>query len=167
MGARRTPFWKTLADKTVLFVLVFLVWIALAGTSTQELVVGAIVSILVMTVTAPFFNLGTSSVLNPFRLINFVCYLVLFVFQAVLAHGMMIRLVLEGDVEPAIVKIRPRVRTEFGRASLSNAITLTPGTMVVDEDENHIYVHAIKLGKHDPPESVAMPYERYVTGFAE
>jgi multicomponent Na+:H+ antiporter subunit E len=55
--------------------------------------------------------------------------------------------VLTGRINPAIVKISPRLKTDMSLTILANSITLTPGTLSVDVDEetNDLYVHWINV----------------------
>jgi multicomponent Na+:H+ antiporter subunit E len=45
-------------------------------------------------------------------------------------------------IEPSLVRV-PRPEGAVGTALLANAITLTPGTMTVDVEEDHLLVHAL------------------------
>jgi multicomponent Na+:H+ antiporter subunit E len=61
--------------------------------------------------------------------------------------------VITGEINPGIVKFNPRLKTEMGRMMLANSITLTPGTLTVDIDDDGIfYVHAINLASPAPTE---------------
>jgi multicomponent Na+:H+ antiporter subunit E len=61
--------------------------------------------------------------------------------------------VITGEINPGIVKFNPRLRTDTGRMMLANSITLTPGTMTVDIDDDGVfYVHAINLTSSTPTE---------------
>lgn len=53
-------------------------------------------------------------------------------------------------IEPDVVAIPLRVETDAAITSIANSITLTPGTLTLDYDEetNTLFVHAIS-GKHD------------------
>ncbi len=54
--------------------------------------------------------------------------------------------VITGKIRPGIVKIDPKLKSDFGVTFLANSITLTPGTLSVDvDDENHLYVHWINI----------------------
>jgi multicomponent Na+:H+ antiporter subunit E len=55
--------------------------------------------------------------------------------------------VITGKINPGIVKISPNLKTDFGITMLANSITLTPGTLSVDidEDSNDLYIHWINV----------------------
>lgn len=42
---------------------------------------------------------------------------------------------LKGDVDPVVVEIRPDLKRPVSLAILSNTITLTPGTITIDMDQ--------------------------------
>ncbi len=61
--------------------------------------------------------------------------------------------VITGEINPGIVKFNPRLKTDMGRMMLANSITLTPGTLTVDiDDEGMFYIHAINLESPNPSE---------------
>lgn len=49
--------------------------------------------------------------------------------------------VVTGRINPRIVHFRTRLKYELARAVLANAITLTPGTVTLDLEEDHLVVH--------------------------
>jgi len=57
--------------------------------------------------------------------------------------------VITGKINPGIVKISPDLKTDLGITMLANSITLTPGTLTVDIDENKndLYIHWINVKK--------------------
>jgi multicomponent Na+:H+ antiporter subunit E len=61
--------------------------------------------------------------------------------------------VITGEINPGIVKFDPRLKTAGGRMMLANSITLTPGTLTVDVDDDGVfYVHTIYLSSPDATE---------------
>lgn len=63
-------------------------------------------------------------------------------------------------IEPEVILIPLRVRTDFGVTTIANSITITPGTITQDYDAeaNALYVHVID-GRD--PESVVEPIRRW------
>lgn len=57
-------------------------------------------------------------------------------------------------IDPEVILIPLRVRTDFGVTTIANSITMTPGTLTLDyyPDENALYVHVIDGS--DPEEIV-------------
>ena len=48
-----------------------------------------------------------------------------------------------GRLRPQIVRFRTRLRGDVARVFLGNAITLTPGTITLDIDDDEFVVHAL------------------------
>lgn len=46
-------------------------------------------------------------------------------------------------IDPAVVRLRTRARTDLGKALFANSITLTPGTVTVDVEGDKVLVHAL------------------------
>ena len=141
------------------FVVCFVFWVLLTWSFTvQELLTGAIVSLLVALFSARFFIREDAGwLLNParfFACIGFWCGT--FVSELVKANLNMARICFGGckDINPGIVKIPTEMKSDYGLAALSNSITLTPGTItmeVTEEDErNYLYVHWIDVKETDP-----------------
>jgi multicomponent Na+:H+ antiporter subunit E len=52
-------------------------------------------------------------------------------------------LAIEPKLSPALLRIRPPTRTNVGLAAFANSITLTPGTVTIDLEPDHLVVHAL------------------------
>jgi multicomponent Na+:H+ antiporter subunit E len=59
--------------------------------------------------------------------------------------------VITGRIRPGIIKVRSGMKTDLGMFLLANSITLTPGTITVDLDEEtrDLYVHNINIRPGD------------------
>jgi len=59
--------------------------------------------------------------------------------------------VITGKINPGIVKIKPKLKTDLGITMLANSITLTPGTLSVEIGRDRsLYVHCINLKNRKP-----------------
>jgi len=74
-------------------------------------------------------------------------YVVIFLKDLVIANFAVARLVLSPrlPIEPAVVEVPLRVRSDTAITTIANSITLTPGTLTMDydADRNSLYVHSI------------------------
>ncbi len=52
-----------------------------------------------------------------------------------------LRSILSGRVSPHVVHFRSRLRSDLARVVLAESITFTPGTIVIDLDDDHYVVH--------------------------
>jgi multicomponent Na+:H+ antiporter subunit E len=46
-------------------------------------------------------------------------------------------------IRPRVIRVRAGQRTDVGRVIYANSITLTPGTVTIDTEGDHITVHAL------------------------
>lgn len=74
-------------------------------------------------------------------------YVLVFTMEIVVANvDVAYRVLAPGvTIEPEVILIPLRVRTPFGITTIANSITLTPGTVTLDfeEEENALFVHVI------------------------
>jgi len=118
--------------------------------SLYELLFGAILSLIVGFIARTIFIKDSFRMANPVRWITFLAYIIgpFFIAMAKANIDVAYR-VLTGKINPGIVKISPNLKTDLGITLLANSITLTPGTLTVDidEDKNDLYIHWINVKK--------------------
>jgi multicomponent Na+:H+ antiporter subunit E len=116
--------------------------------SLEEILLGIILSLFVGFVSRNIFVKKDLRMLNPLRWIFFLVYVIgpFFVGMAIANLDVAYR-VITGKINPGIVQISPGLKTDLGITMLANSITLTPGTLSVDIDEekNDLYVHWINI----------------------
>lgn len=144
------------------FIFCFLAWILFTLTFTaQELIVGAIVSLLVALFTSNYFiHEDAFHLLKPNVFISFIIY-VLFIFPVELwkANVDVAKRALNPKlpINPGIVKVPVDLKSEYGLAMLANSITLTPGTItmeIVEENgQNFYYIHWIDVASRNSKEA--------------
>jgi len=141
------------------FLVCFVFWVLLDFSfKTEELLAGAVVSLLVALFASRFFiheDAGWFLNLSRlFALIGFWCFT--FPKELIKANVNMAKICFGGckDINPGIVKIPTEMKSSYGLAALSNSITLTPGTItmeVTEEDgQTYLYVHWINVRETDP-----------------
>ncbi|NKC12939.1 MAG: cation transporter [Gammaproteobacteria bacterium] len=85
---------------------------------------------------------GLPVYVNHVALVTYIAWLALEVIKAnitVTKHVLAPRIA----IDPVIFSVPARQRTVVGRVIYANSITLTPGTVSIDLDENSIEVHAL------------------------
>ncbi len=124
--------------------------------STAELAIGAVLAVVVGVLLRNRFIGKDLRMMNPVRWFTFLVYLFPLFFAMAKANVDVAYRVITGRINPAIVKIDPKLKTDMSLAILANSITLTPGTLTVDVDEetNELYVHWINV---DPEVLKEMP----------
>jgi multicomponent Na+:H+ antiporter subunit E len=76
------------------------------------------------------------------RLLRYAPWLV---WQVFLANLHVARRILDPGlpIHPSVIRVKPGQKRDLGRVIYANSITLTPGTVSIDIDENEITVHAL------------------------
>ena len=134
----------------VSFVVALSVWILLTGTlELPSFIAGALVSLLVMFSTAQFFSAPVKKFLEPQRYLYFIKFALVFLWECVLANFDVAFRVMQPEmpINPGIVKVKTKLKTEVALTALANSITLTPGTFTVDIEpkEGLLYIHWINV----------------------
>ena len=118
--------------------------------SYEEVLFGIILSVFVGFVSRKIFIKTNYRMLNPVRWLIFIGYMIgPFFFAMAKANFDVVYRVITGRINPGIVRISPKLKTDLGLMMLANSITLTPGTLSVDVDDksNDLYVHWINVKK--------------------
>jgi multicomponent Na+:H+ antiporter subunit E len=156
------------------FVFSFLFWLLLVGSlDPQELLAGLVVAGAVAMLT-----LGRPSVLAGIRLsprapVAFLSYLAALLIALVRANLDMARRVLTPSLplRPALVRVNTSLRSDLGRLVLANSITLTPGTLSIDIEDDTLIVHWVDCPPGSNVEAttreIAGDFERHLRGFLE
>ncbi|RKX48643.1 MAG: Na+/H+ antiporter subunit D [Thermotogae bacterium] len=155
------------------FVVTYLMWIGFTASFTfSELLTGFIVALMVAIITTKYskFNIGINF---PIRALKFVFgYLPVFIVAMVRANIDVAKRVLSPSlpINPAIVKVPVKLKGEISKLTLANSITLTPGTLSLELDDEGIYVHWIDKKSDDPEEikkAIVGSFEKRIGGIFE
>ena len=170
---------RRVAEVAATFALAFSVYLILTAFSggiglwsLEELIAGAVLSLLVALASHRLlFERGGWRLLNPYRWVLFLFYLVGPFFLAMARANLDVAYrVITGRINPGIVRFNPGLKTDAGRTMLANSITLTPGTLTleVDDETGDFYVHWINVRNPDPkPEEVCGPFPTWAKVVAE
>jgi multicomponent Na+:H+ antiporter subunit E len=117
--------------------------------SATELAAGVILSIVIAALSRNFFCTRKDiGLINPVRWVMLVVYAAVpFFLEMARANLDVAYRVITGRIRPGIVRISPGLSSDLGVLFLANSITLTPGTLTVDVDEetNDLFVHMINI----------------------
>lgn len=134
------------ATGLTLLLLAAVLWLLLTGTlDKQELVVGALVTVVVGALAyarSGIFAGVRWSLLLPGALL---IYLWVFSIALIRSNIDVARRVLSPDlpIRPGVVQVRTGLTSALGRLLLANSITLTPGTLTVDVEDDLLTIHWI------------------------
>lgn len=130
-----------------MYILLFLLWVALNGRITAEILAfGAVIAAAVYWFMCRFLEYSPKSDIRFFK--NFfrtLQYLFVLFEEIVKSSFAVIKIVFSKklEIQPQIVFFEVPLKSEFLITILANSITLTPGTITVDVDENRFCVHAL------------------------
>ena len=94
--------------------------------------------------------------LDPARWFWLLCYVPVFFYYCLKANLQGAYLVLHPQmpINPGIVKVKTKLKSKAALTVLANSITLTPGTLTVDaEEDGTLYVHWIDVKTTDEEEA--------------
>jgi multicomponent Na+:H+ antiporter subunit E len=142
------------------------VWLLLTWTvNWPSLVAGAVLSLITAIVFGGELPVVPVRLLNPMRWFWLLVFIPVFAYQCLKANiDVALRVLSPGlMLKPGIVKIRTSLQSDLARTFLANSITLTPGTMTVEIEEDVLYIHWIDVKTDDPDEAgriIKGPFER-------
>lgn len=156
----------------LVFLLGWLAWLLLAGTlAVEEVVAGALVSLLVTLLSGPHLAVYAGVRLTPDAVVSLIAFFAVFLRALLHANIDMARRVLSPSlpIRPAVVEVETQLQSALGKLLLTNAITLTPGTLSIDVEDNRIRVHWVDcppgLDLHGKTAAIVSGFERHLTGF--
>lgn len=154
------------------FLVLYLLWIALAGISLEELLVGAVVSLVIAYLirNTSAYDFGFTIIVSTIKFI--FMYLPLFIWKLILANISLAKIVLDPKlpINPGFVKISTGLKGDTGKLILANSITLTPGTLTVDVEEDELLIHWVDVegkDKNDYFKHIASGFEKTLGGIVE
>jgi multicomponent Na+:H+ antiporter subunit E len=119
-------------------------WLLFTGTvAPYSLMMGFLFSLLIAMGTYSLFihekEADKRSLLPHVHLLGI--YLLVIIFKMYVASFKVLFNITRGDINPRIVHFRTRLKSDLARVILANSITLTPGTITVHLDDDHLIVH--------------------------
>jgi len=153
-------------SRTILFFLAVLVWLGLTWPPDwQHLSIGVLVAIFVAFMTGDMFTKRPHLFREPKRYLWFFYYLPIFLWECIKANFDVAYRVGHPDlpIKPGIVKVKTSLKSDTGLTFLANSITLTPGTLSVDVDQEEgvLYVHWINVKDKDVEKATEMIVGRF------
>ncbi len=150
----------------VTFFVAFAVWMVLSWEAgVASIAAGMLISALVSLATSHLFTGNHGKWAQPKRYFYFLIYILIFLRECVKANIDVAMRVIRPSlpINPGIVKVRTRLKSEAALTFLANSITLTPGTLSVDLDPatGVIYVHWIDVKDTDMVKATNIIVKRF------
>jgi multicomponent Na+:H+ antiporter subunit E len=131
----------------ITFLILFLHWVLWSGKfDAFHLSLGAVSCALVTFMSHDLlFKREKFSPRHAVEVIRFIKYIPWLIYQILLAniHVAYLALSPRMPIDPEIVKLKTRLKTDISMAVFANSITLTPGTITADIRDGEYYVHAL------------------------
>lgn len=136
-----------------MFICFFALWVVLNGKWTTEIgIFGLVFAALAYAFTWKYMGYSPKvDVALVMRIPSAVRYGVNLIVEIVKANLAVCKMILKPDFvpEPQLVQFDVDLKKNRHLVALANSITLTPGTITVDLDENHFLVHALDASMVD------------------
>lgn len=151
-----------------LFVYLFsvMVWLALTNyKDPEEIIAGLVVSLFVSLVAGHFLVTTEKEYHFIKRAFSAVLYFIRFIWEMLKANIHVAFIVIHPSlpIKPGIVKIRSELGKDSALTIMSNSITLTPGTLTVDidDDKKYLYIHWIDVKARETDEATKIIGSRF------
>ncbi len=137
-------------SRIVTFIISFVLWLLLSfSLDWQHITVGFLVALIVALSMGDMFTNSAAKWFSINRYIWFGIYIFVFTWECIKSNLDVALRVLNPSlaINPGIVKVKTILKTETGLAFLANFVTLTPGTLSVDvdQDNGYLYIHWIDV----------------------
>ena len=130
-----------------MIIIFFLVWIIFNGKITLEITLfGVAISILIYLFSYKFLDYSLGKEIKFYKTLGLtVSYMGILIVEIIKANFMTMRFILSGreDIDPIIIEFDCDLKSNVARTLLADSITLTPGTITVNMEENHYVVHCL------------------------
>lgn len=158
---------KSLKSKIILFFFLFIVWMLLANITFQEIIVGFVLSLIVVSILSRHSQIFSEINISPKAIAYGFAYIFVFASELIKANFDVAKRVVNPQlpINPGIVKVKTKLKSRIGRIILANSITLTPGTLTVETKDDAFYIHWIDVTSEtieESTEEIVKKFEKYL-----
>lgn len=140
-----TPRTKWVIVRIILTTLYLLAgWLLFTGSlEAVSLLIGASFALIVAVLTYDSFIAESEAAWKSLvpRLHWGIAYLIILLYRLYLASFQVFFSMITRRYNPRVVHFRTRLRSEIARSAVATSITMTPGTITLELDEDHLIVH--------------------------
>jgi multicomponent Na+:H+ antiporter subunit E len=126
-----------------LFIILFILWLLMSGHYTFLITSLGIISCLLCVYLAKRAKLIDDEGLPLSFFPRLISYLLWLFKEIIISNYSTAKTIINGKIDPEIFTIKPSQKSEVGKATYANSITLTPGTVTTQIDKNLFEVHAL------------------------
>lgn len=130
-------------QRVAVFLLLLGFWLVLSGHyDLFHIASGVFCAGLVTVLSADLLSLGGRD--TGLSVARFFAYLPWLIWQVIVANLHVVYLIfVPSQIHPQIVRFRTTLTSDLARTTLGNSITLTPGTVTLDIEDDEFVVHAL------------------------
>ncbi|MDA3820859.1 MAG: Na+/H+ antiporter subunit E [Candidatus Delongbacteria bacterium] len=146
------------------FIILMLIWLLLTGTfDLPMLLTGAISAAIISLILCSRCTIFKGLKLTPAAFFYTIVYLFVFLYELIRSNLDVARRVLSPSlpINPGIVDVKTRLKSPMARMILTNSITLTPGTLTVDIEDDTLFIHWIDVSSEDREEATKKIVNRF------
>ena len=135
-----------LGKKLLLYILLFAFWVSLTATlALYELVLGAVCSAFVAVITVSLLGRALNPRITPAVLLRMPFFMLRLIVEIIKANYDVAKIILNPKlpIDPVIVEYRTYLPDDLPRTVFSDSITLTPGTVTIELEEDLLKVHCL------------------------
>ncbi len=149
-------------------IVLFIIWLFLTSSlDVQELEVGFVMSLIVAAFSYELFTTNGLGNLHPKRIAYATAYIPYFLWAMIMANLDVAYRVLhpKRPINPGIVECKTVLKSDVGKLSLANSITLTPGTITLDVMGDRYFIHWIDVKDstvEGASENITRPFEKFL-----
>ena len=150
------------------FIVFFLFWVAFTSSlNPQELGVGALVALIIAVLAGKEITEDGMKNFSFHRIQYTVRYIFVFFWEMVKANVDVAKRIIQPTIpiNPGIVEVPTKLKSNVAKLALANSITLTPGTLTVDIIDDKLYIHWIDVKSENPEENfreISSVFEKYI-----
>ena len=153
---------------TLSFILLFITWMLLnSSIDIQTIGVGIVVSLFVSFAICSKCEVFTDVNLSPKGIVYFFAYFFVFLVALIRSNFDVAKRVISPSlpINPGIVEVETKLKSKIGRLVLANSITLTPGTLSIEIEDNKLFIHWINVtgaDKENATKEIVKTFEKYL-----
>lgn len=151
-------------NQFALFVVLMIVWFLINNSFQLEIIIiGAVLSLIISVIFGRKTDVLNEFKFTPAAFFYTFIYLIVFFIELIKSNiDVALRVIRPSlPINPGIVKTKTVLQSKMARMILTNSITLTPGTLTVDIEDDILYIHWIDVESED----IDMATEKIVKKF--
>ena len=143
----------------LLFVLLWIFYMMLTGFNMEEIVIGGVLALIISFSVHYSFTHGGRTRYSK-ALLGIIAFVPYYIFEEIKANIKVICMIFTGRIDSGFVEVSNHHMNEWGTTALSNAITMTPGTLTVDVIDGKLMIHC--LNRHIKKKDISGGFDHFL-----